>query len=256
MGNGVEFVFVHGGGQGGWVWDETIAAMRGQDDGNLGKLVAIDAPGCGSKRDVPTDDLSMQDVNASLLADVERAGITKAILVGHSQGGQPLPFMARQRPDLFRRLVYVSCTAPLPGQNVQEMMGNSLNGENPDEIGWPVNFQTTAVNDRNAIMYCNDMLPTQTSEFLAKLGRDMWPLSTYSESRWDYESFGGLPATYVVCLRDKSLPVPWQLTFAERLKVEKLVHIDAGHQIMNSRPQALAEALRIEALEEALREAG
>jgi hypothetical protein len=100
------------------------------------------------------------------------------------------------------------------------------------------------------------MLPAQADSFLSKLGEDMWPMKTYYESEWDYETFGGLPATYVVCLMDKSLPPPWQRTFAERLKVEKLVHIDAGHQIMNSRPQALAEALRIEALEEALRQVG
>ena len=29
----VSFVFLHGGGQGGWVWDETIAAMKRQSGG-------------------------------------------------------------------------------------------------------------------------------------------------------------------------------------------------------------------------------
>jgi pimeloyl-ACP methyl ester carboxylesterase len=256
MSEAIDFIFVHGGGQAGWVWDDTIAAMRAQDDGKLGKLLALDAPGCGSKRGMHTDDLSIRDVAVDLMADVERAGIARAILVGHSQGGQPLPFMARQRPDLFRRLVYVSCSAPVPGQNVQQMMGKSLHGENAEEIGWPIDFDTTDAYERSTIMYCNDMLPAQADSFLSKLGEDMWPMKTYYESEWDYETFGGLPATYVVCLMDKSLPPPWQRTFAERLKVEKLVHIDAGHQIMNSRPQALAEALRIEALEEALRQVG
>jgi pimeloyl-ACP methyl ester carboxylesterase len=75
----------------------------------------------------------------------------------------------------------------------------------------------------------------------------MWPPQTYAETAWSYDDFGGVPATYVVCLEDQALPVHWQLKFAERLKVERLVHIDAGHQVMNTRPHALAEALRLEA---------
>jgi pimeloyl-ACP methyl ester carboxylesterase len=252
----IDFVFVHGGGQGGWAWDETLAAMRAQDDGKLGQLLAIDAPGCGSKRGVATDDISMADVTADLLADVDRAGITRAILVGHSQGGQPLPFMARQRPDLFSRVIYVSCTAPLPGQNVQQMMGTGLHGANPEEIGWPVDPVATETNYRAALLYCNDMLPAQKAGFMAKLGHDMWPMATYVESGWSYDKFGGVPASYVVCLQDQSLPVSWQLKFAERLQAERLVHIDAGHQVMNSRPHALAEALRIEALADLTRQSG
>jgi pimeloyl-ACP methyl ester carboxylesterase len=81
-------------------------------------------------------------------------------------------------------------------------------------------------------------------------------MATYFESGWSYDSFGGVPASYVVCLQDQSLPVSWQLNFAERLKAERLVHIDAGHQVMNSRPQALAEVLRIEALADVARVAG
>jgi hypothetical protein len=39
----------------------------------------------------------------------------------------------------------------------------------------------------------------------------------------------------------------WQAIFAERLRVKRLLHIDAGHQVMNTRPEALAELLRVEA---------
>jgi hypothetical protein len=88
----------------------------------------------------------------------------------------------------------------------------------------------------------------QAASFLGNLGRDMWPPETYSESGWNYDDFGGVPASFVVCLKDQALPVAWQLKFAERLRAERLIHIDAGHQVMNSRPHALAEVLRVEAL--------
>jgi len=51
-----------------------------------------------------------------------------------------------------------------------------------------------------------------------------------------------------VCLADGILPVAWQQKFAERFHAKRLVRIDAGHQVMNTRPQALAEILRNEAL--------
>jgi pimeloyl-ACP methyl ester carboxylesterase len=51
----------------------------------------------------------------------------------------------------------------------------------------------------------------------------------------------------VICLRDGILPVSWQEVFATRLQASRRVRIDAGHQVMNTRPEALAEILRYEA---------
>ena len=43
-----DFAFLHGGGQGSWVWDETIAALHRQS-GGVHRAMALDAPGCGVK---------------------------------------------------------------------------------------------------------------------------------------------------------------------------------------------------------------
>lgn len=243
-----DYAFVHGGGQAGWVWNETIAALTRQTDCAFGRALALDAPGCGSKRGRLTKDLVMEDVARDLIADIEAAGLREVILVGHSQAGQPLPIMARMRPHLFRRLVYVACSAPLPGQNVTEMMGRGLHGSNRNEIGWPLDPSTTEMGERSAAMFCNDMKAEQRCSFLAKLGQDMWPLQTYSERAWSYDHLDAIPATFVICLKDMSLPVPWQEEFARRFRTKRQVRVDAGHQVMNTRPHALAEILRVEAL--------
>jgi pimeloyl-ACP methyl ester carboxylesterase len=242
-----DYAFLHGGGQGGWIWDETIAALQVQTGGSFGRALALDAPGCGAKRGQPTDGLAMHDVAGELIADIEQAGLSDVVLVGHSQAGQALPIMARMRPDLFRRLVYLTCSAPLPGQNVQQMIGSGLHGAKPEEVGWPVDPATTDMGTRFAAMFCNDMDPAQASAFLARAGQDMWPMITYTETEWSYDDLGGIPATFITCLQDMALPVPWQERFAERLKVERIVRLDAGHQAMTTRPHALAELLRLEA---------
>jgi pimeloyl-ACP methyl ester carboxylesterase len=247
MTEAVDYAFLHGGGQGGWVWDETIAALDQQTDGAFGRALALDAPGCGAKRGREGESLDNEAIAAELIGDIEAVGLRDVVLVGHSQAGMVLPFMVEQRPKLFRRVVHVSCSAPPTGRTTLSMMGASLHGENPDEVGWPVDPSTHDMAQRYLAMFCNDMTPAETEAFLAKLGKDMWPAPTYSASNWRYDHLDATPSTYVVCLQDQSLPPPWQETFARRLRCQRLVRLDAGHQVMNTRPHALAEVLRQEA---------
>lgn len=243
-----DYAFLHGGGQGSWVWQETIEALRRQTDDAFGRALALDVPGCGEKRGRATDGLSLDEVARELVSDIENAGMKQVVLVGHSQGGQAMVFMLRHRPELFRRAVYVSCSIPLPGQNVSEMIGKGAHGSNGDEVGWP--FEPSAVTDMNerfALMFCNDMTAEQKSAFLGKLGKDMWPMRSYTETNWSCNHLDIVPASFVACLQDAILTVPWQEKFAERLKASRRIRIDAGHQVMTTRPHALAEILRHEA---------
>jgi pimeloyl-ACP methyl ester carboxylesterase len=241
------FAFLHGGGQGSWVWNETLAALRLQS-GGLSRAIALDVPGCGEKRGRDTTGIDVDDIVDELLADLSRAGMKDVVLVGHSQAGNILPRLAERRPDMFRRLIYISCSSPLPGQTVMQMMGKSRHGENENEVGWP--FDPNAAQDmreRYPLMFCNDMRPDQARAFLARLGNDTWPSASYAATDWRYDHLGAIPSTYVVCLKDGVLPVAWQEKFAARFQVQRLVRIDAGHQVMNTRPHTLAEVLRHEA---------
>jgi pimeloyl-ACP methyl ester carboxylesterase len=235
------FAFLHGGGNGGWVWDETIDALSIGDDST--QVLRLDVPGCGSKRGRHTDEISTDDIVAELIGDIEAAGMHDVVLVGHSQAGSILPKMVTMRPDLFRRVVYVTCSSPLNGQSVVDMIGGGLHGEDPDKIGWPIDPRASSPEERYSIMFCNDMSPTEEVEFLAKLGKDMWPMESYGHTSWSYEDLGAVPASYVVCLKDNILPVHWQRTFAERFRCDRVVEIDAGHQVMNTRPHELAQIL-------------
>lgn len=243
----MNFAFLHGGGQGDWVWRETVEALRMQSgDGDLNVLV-LNAPGCGAKRDRKTDGLTLEDVALELLRDVEDSGLSDFVLVGHSQAGQAMALMMPAKPELFRRFIYVSCSIPMRGQSVRQMIGDSLQGANPEEVGWPLDPRTTSVEDRYEVMFCNDMDPAGKQDFLASLGRDQWPLATYGYTEWDYDKLGLVPSTFVLCLRDNILPPHWQEIFAKRFQTERTISIDAGHQVMSTRPHALAEILRIEA---------
>jgi pimeloyl-ACP methyl ester carboxylesterase len=240
------YAFLHGGGQGSWVWNETIAALKQQSGGAV-ECLALDVPGCGTKRGRNTAAIGMDDIANELIADIERWGLREVILVGHSQAGSVLPRIAEYRPDLLGRLVYVTCTAPTQGMTTAERMGSGLHGQNEDEVGWPVDPATTTMEERFRAMFCSDMNPAEADRFFAKLGQDMWPASSYSNRDWRYDHLGAIPSAFVLCLRDMSLPPVWQERFAEAFKVDRTICIDAGHQVMNTRPQALAEVLLAEA---------
>lgn len=245
--NPINFALLHGGGQGSWVWEETLNVLRMQAGDALNAL-ALDVPGCGLKRDRITADISFDEIVSELLTDIESSGLTDIVLVGHSQAGSVIPALITRRPELFRRAIYVTCSIPLPGQTIMEMIGKGVHGSNPNEVGWPLDPATTSHIERVTAMMCNDMDETSTAAFLAKIGPDQWPASSYRETRWQFTRPATVPASYVLCLRDNILPTAWQQRFArERFDCEQIVTIDAGHQVMNTQPEALATILLREA---------
>jgi pimeloyl-ACP methyl ester carboxylesterase len=243
----MDYAFIHGGGQGSWVWQQAMATLDRQTEGKAGCAFALDVPGCGTKRGRATDDLTLPDVAQELISDIKAAGMKDVVLIGHSQGGQAMALMAQMQPGLFRCFIHVSCSIPLPGQTVMQMMGKGAHGSNPNEVGWPAGTEAQDIAGRQRQLFCNDMNGELATAFLAKLDKDMWPRQTYAFTDWCYEPLDAVPSTYVVCLRDRILPVKWQEMFAERFRSGRIVRIDAGHQAMTTRPQALAEIISHEA---------
>ncbi len=237
------FALLHGGGQGSWVWAETVRALEAQG----ARVLALDVPGCGVKRGQDVSALDTDAIATELLADIAAAGLSDVVLVGHSLAGAILPLMAAAVPKSFRRLVYLTCTAPLRGRSFLDQMGSGLHGENGDEVGWPVDPKTHPLEQRYRAMFCNDMTGKEAEAFLAKLGFDHWPTDVFLRTDWHYDHLEAIPSTYIICERDQSLPPAWQQRFATRLHCGHIVRIDAGHQAMNTQPDVLAGLLMAEA---------
>ena len=241
-----DFAFVHGGGQGGWVWAGCIAELERQSGGTA-RCLALDVPGCGAKRGRDTSEIAFDDIAYELVDDVRAAGLTDALLVGHSQAGMVLPQMAKIAPELFRKLVFLTCSAPRPGHSTLDQMGMALHGANPDQVGWPVDPLTSSIEERFAVMFCNDMDDAAATAFLAQLGKDMWPQVSYEHSDWRRDHLAAMPVTYIKCLQDMSLPPDWQDRFAKRLHTDEMVELDCGHQAMTTKPAELAAILLAQA---------
>lgn len=235
-----DFIFLHGGVQGGWVWAEAIEALKERGGERVGECLALDIPGCGLKRGRDTSAMRFDDIVTDLVIDIDAANLRDAVLVGHSQAGSVLPRLIEARPGLFRQVIYVSCLAPEPGANV--LVGTL--GRDIDEAELP---DPASMMDRFRTMFCSDMDDAEANAFLARLGQDNWPRASYAETGWRYDHLAAVPSTYVVCLDDRCLEPAWQKAFAGRFGARRIVSLPAGHQVMNSQPEALAELLLAEA---------
>lgn len=104
-------VLVHGfmGGAGQWARQERLGAERA--------LVAVDLPGFGAKADEKPLH-SMEDFATAVLEDIDRQGIGRFDLLGHSMGGMIVQDIVRLVPERVRKLVLYSTgsTGVLPGR--------------------------------------------------------------------------------------------------------------------------------------------
>lgn len=101
-------VFVHGSGDSARVWEPLIALLPDVE------AVAIDLPGHGALVDQPGPaTMSVGDYAAFVGAEIERRGLSRPTLVGHSLGGAIAMRLALSTPDVAGRLVLVGTGARL-----------------------------------------------------------------------------------------------------------------------------------------------
>ena len=243
-------VFVHGGAHGAWCWAPLLPFLDGD-------ALAIDLPPKsvrgGSRRLEPLPELrtlTIGDFADSVLRDVDAAGFERFVLVGHSMGGLTISEVAGRVPDRVEHLVYVSCMVPPEGGSAIEALPEELQdmtrqgveearrgGDNP--IGG-LDEETTR------FMFCNDMDEEQTRYVLDRTGAEAAVVLAEPVSRAGIPA--DLPKTFVKLLRDQSLPPDHQDVLAQNLRNSPggdvdVVAIDAGHDVMISRPKGLADVL-------------
>jgi pimeloyl-ACP methyl ester carboxylesterase len=238
-----DFALLHGGGQGSWVWEPVVSRLETAG----ARVLALDVPGCGTKRDRDTSALGPDEVVAEVLADIVDAGLSDVVMVGHSQAGSILPSIYAAQPTLFARLVYLTCSIPLPHQSVVSMMGKGEQGSHPDEVGWPADPNKLGREAQRAQMFTTGMSEAEKALYAASERLDNWPYAMNFATGWTTDHLAGSPATYILCERDGALPVAWQERFADRFHCQHIVRIDAGHQAMTTHPAEVTALLLAEA---------
>jgi pimeloyl-ACP methyl ester carboxylesterase len=244
------FVLVHGGAHGAWCWKRLLPFLDGEP-------LAVDLPPKtvrgGPRRHEPLPELrtlTVADFADSLLRDVDAAGLERFVLVGHSMGGLTVSEVARRVPDRVEHLVYVSCMVPPEGASAIEALPEDLRAMTRDAVEAARHGGDNPIGgldeETTRAMFCNDMDEEQTRFVLDRTGTEAAGVLAEPVSRVGIPP--ELPKTFVKLLRDQSLPPDHQDLLAENLRDSPggevdVVTIDAGHDVMISRPKELADVL-------------
>lgn len=194
--------------------------------------------------------LTIGDFADSLVQDVDAAGFERFVLVGHSMGGLTISEVAGRVPDRVEHLVYVSCMVPPEGGSAIEALPADLQAMTRDAVEEARRGGANPIGglDEETIrlMFCNDMDEEQTRFVLDRTGTEAAVVLAEPVTRTGVPA--GLPKTFVKLLQDQSLPPDHQDVLVQNLRDSPggdvdVVTIDAGHDVMISRPKELADVL-------------
>lgn len=229
----IDMVLVHGGYHGAWVWEPLLPHLDGRG-------LAVDLPGRGV-HPAPLDEVTVESCARSVAADVRAVDLGSLTVVAHSLGGVSAPAIADRLADRVRQMVFVACLVAPDGMSAMDAFPPALRERAGERLRHRGGAASDISRSHHRDQLCNDLSDVQADWVLDRLVPDSFNLFS---DRVDWGAARHLPCHYVKLLQDRSLAVDMQDLMISLLPPDTKVHeIDAGHEVMVSRPEALAEVL-------------
>ena len=228
------YLLIHGAMRGAWLWDKLMPLlMKGG-----GNPIAIDLPGHGDRK-ADSSWVTMSNYISDVIDFIRKENLKDLVLVGHSMSGIVISKVAEEIPERIKHLVYLAAVVPKDNEALIDLLTKErqetlqkLHGKVKEVFGTleqlgPMYFTDQEGEEKE--FYMKQLTPQPLAPFFEKIHFNQFP-KIYT------------PKTYILGLRDKSLPPELTRKFAERLEVTP-VEIDAGHDMMVSRPDEVAKVL-------------
>ena len=227
-------LLIHGAFRGAWLWERVMPLlMKGG-----GNPIAVDLPGHGD-RATDRKGVTMSSYIDDVMDFIHKENLRDLVLVGHSMSGFVISKLAEEMPERVKHLVYLAAAVPRDNESLIDLLTKERQAAirqqqgKVQELFGPI--------EALRVMYFTDLEGDEQTYFLRQLTPQ--PISVFFE-RIRYRKFPdvAVPKTYILGLRDKSFPPELARGFAERLGIRP-VEIDAGHDMMTSRPAEVAAVL-------------
>lgn len=229
------FLLLHGAFRGAWLWERVMPLlMKGG-----ASPIAYDLPGHGA-RSSDRKGITMSSYIEDVIDFIRRENLRDLVLVGHSMSGIIISRLAEEMPERIRHLVYLAAVVPKDNVALIDLLPKARQSALRPQQG-KVTELSPGPPDARGPLYFTDMEGEEKEYFLRQLTPQ--PLAVFFE-KVRFTAFPAVPTprTYVMGMLDKSLPPDLTGGFAMRLGVEP-VRIEAGHDLMVSRPVETAAAL-------------
>jgi pimeloyl-ACP methyl ester carboxylesterase len=218
-------VLVHGAWGGSWVWERVVPLLERRGF----RTVAVDLPSVGAD----PDDACSLALDAAAVTQVLDREDGPFVVCGHSYGGMVITRAAAGRSDVSR-LVYLCAFMPDAGDSLYSITGGAApwihvldDGRTLPDLERAAAVGYLDCDARTAASAVARMRPQAPAPFL-----DPVPVAAWRE----------IPATYIVCTEDRSLPVEVQRdVFAPR--AGEVVELASGHAAFFSQPERVADLL-------------
>ena len=230
-------VLVHGGTLTSTMWDQVRGHMATPS-------VAVDLPG---RRYKPADlgEVTIGDWVTSVVADIDHAGLTDVVLVGHSSGGYVLPgvaaALAARSVPVLRGLVFVSATVPADGERPLDYLRDDIRTLASDHR--ELTLDSARGRTIGGLRPCEP--PIETSLEIVENGPRMGleaPLVLFERVSWT--GFPSeVPRVYVRALRDKVIPPELAERMVTAMGGATVIDLDAGHRSYDTHPAELAAVI-------------
>ncbi len=227
------FVLVHGGFHDSRCWERLIPLLNRS-------ALAVDLPGRGT-RPAKLQDVTLEVCVRSVVADIEKAGLERVVLVGHSMGGATVPVVAARIPERIAHLVLLSTlVAPEGGSLVDGFLPETRDAA-IRRLGTGDDVEIALSESHHRELLCNDMSEADVAWCLERVGADSRRLFTDRASRAGLPD--SLPRTYIRLRRDRSVTWEQQAHAISLLPGLAVREIDAPHQAMVTHARELAGIL-------------
>ncbi|NUU21664.1 MAG: alpha/beta fold hydrolase [Streptomycetaceae bacterium] len=230
------FVLVHGGGHGGWCWQRLARELR--DHGH--DVWTPTLTGFGERGHLGGPDTPFETFVTDVVAVLDFEDLHDVVLVGHSMGGVVVPRVAEARPDRIARVVWLAAVVTGDGETLLQAVPQT------PEIARAVTIEPDGTARTDHRLMAEILMPEGTDAdraWVADRHRPYPPAALVQPGRLTAFLELRLPTAYVTATKDAAIPPPLARTFASRLPGAHTTDVDAGHDLMITRPAETAEAL-------------
>ena len=231
------YVLIHGAMHGGWCWDKVAPLLEG-----AGRSVVVpDLPSHGRDK-TPLEQVTLQAYVDRVISVLETQA-EPAVLVGHSMAGAIITQAAGQRPELIKRLVYITAHSINPGESITANRPLA-----PDALTlkyFRLDEQTGGITiDREHLKetfynLCTDEDVAWAADRLVP--QALQPFNDPLEA--DRAVVDAVPMNYVICRQDHTIPAYRQEQLAANWTMDRIDRIDSDHSPFISKPRELVELL-------------
>jgi pimeloyl-ACP methyl ester carboxylesterase len=113
------FLLVHGGWRGGWVWDRCVCLLRSQGH----RVYAPTLTGLGDRRHLLSSSINLSTHVQDVLNLIKYEQLNDIVLCGHSYAGMVITAVADAIPDKIASLVYLDAWLPSNGDCIATLAG-------------------------------------------------------------------------------------------------------------------------------------